>query len=201
MSAKKTLISDPDPRRQQPESKGGKKCAGVKRHATEDEEEPSCPRLTLHLRNVRQKRSPPYQSQSQPHPHHQPPPPPQPLSIDTDIHHLPHYDHSYLPTPSVGLPQYAGLNMPNGLPNGLPNDIPNSIPNGLPPMPRNNWHQFDLSSVIGTTNPPSSNNMVFCDAAEGGPECPAFVCPWVGITQDSGSNHDGLMTGPPRKYI
>jgi hypothetical protein len=89
-----------------------------------------------------------------------------------------------MPTPSVGLPQYAELNMPNGLSNGASNDLPNGLSNGLPnglpngqvpnglpndlPEMTYHWRRFDLSSVIGTTTPPP-NNMVFCDTAEGGP--------------------------------
>lgn len=179
MSAKKALSSDPDPRRQRPGSKGGKRIAGVQRHATEDEKESSYPypRLMLHQRNVRQNISPPLQTRSQPQHLPQPQPP-------TDIQHFQNYNNSYLPTPSVGQPQYAELNMPNGLPNGLPNNVPNGLPNDLSQMTRY-WQRFDLSSVIGTTTPPP-NNMVFCDTAEGGPGSAAFVGHWVGITQTQG---------------
>ncbi|GLI73640.1 hypothetical protein PoHVEF18_001860 [Penicillium ochrochloron] len=186
-SAKKALSSDPDPRRQRPGSRGGKRIAGVKRHATKDEKESfyPYPRLMLHQRNVPQNISPPLQTRSQPQHLPQPQPP-------TGIQHFQNYNNSYLPTPSVGQPQYAEINMPNGLsngasnglPNGLPNSVPNGLPNDLPQMTRY-WQRFDLSSVIGTTTPPP-NNMVFCDTAEGGPGSAAFVGPWVGITQTQG---------------
>ncbi|KAJ5891328.1 uncharacterized protein N7473_007556 [Penicillium subrubescens] len=167
MSAKKALSSDPDPRRQRPGSRGGKKIPGVMRHAIEDQKESSYPypRLMLHQRNVRQNRSPPLQARSQPQHLPQPQPP-------TDIQHFQNYNNPSMPTPSVGLPQYAELNMPNGLSNGASNDLPNGqVPNGLPndlPEMTYHWRRFDLSSVIGTTTPPP-NNMVFCDTAEGGP--------------------------------
>lgn len=193
LSAKKALASDPDPRRQRPGSHGGKNIAGVKRHATEDERVFPCPcppRLILHHRNVRQNRSSPLQVRSQPQRLPQPQPP-------THIQHFQNYDNSFLPTASVGLPQYAEVNMPNGLsngashglPNGLPNALPNGqIPNGQPndlPQRTHHWRRFDLSTVIGTTTPPP-NNMVFCDTAEGGPGGAAFVGPWVDITQPQG---------------
>lgn len=168
------MSSDPpDPRRQRPGSKGEKKNAGLKRHATEDEEEdPSRPGSTLHYRNVRQNRPPPFYSPSLPHSHSQPQPQLQlqpPASTDTDIHHFQRYNHTYLTAPSVELPQYTGLHV-----------------NGPPQLARENWQQFDLSSVIGTTNQPPANNMVFCDTAEVAPDCAAFVGPWVGMPQAQG---------------
>lgn len=188
MSAKKALGTDPDSRRQRPGSRGGKKIAGAKRHATECEGESSYPypRLVVHHRNFRQNRSPPLQARSQPRP--QPQPRAQ-AQLPTNIQHFPNYNHSYLPTPSVGLPQHAELNMPNGLANGLANGVSNGLPNGLPePEPETppHWRHFDFSSVIGTTNPPPRDTMVFCDSAEGGPGSAAFVGPWVGITQTQG---------------
>ena len=77
--------------------------------------------------------------------------------------------------------------LPSGVPNGLPGGLPNGLPNDLPePEIPPHWRHFDLSSVIGVTNPPPGDNMVFCDTAEAGPGITAFVGPWVGITQTQG---------------
>ncbi|KAF3386458.1 Forkhead box protein O1 [Penicillium rolfsii] len=187
LSVKKALSSDPNPRRPRPGSRGGMKIAGVKRHVTESEGGPSHPysRLMVHDRNVRQQRSPPLPARPQP-------------QLPTHVQHFPHYHHSYVPNSPVGLPQYAELNVPNGLANsasngvnyGLPNVVPNVVPigpsSGLPePEPETplHWRFFDFSSVIGTTNPPPGDSIVFCDSAEGVSGSPAFVGPWVGITQ------------------
>lgn len=184
MSAKKATSSDsPDPQRQRPGSRGEKKAAGVKRPAPEDTQdgEPDRPQSTAFQRNVRQRRSPPFLASSLLQQDAE-----QSLLIDANIGHIERWNSQYMPASSIAAPQYPEPYMPD---------------NSLPQMPpRSYWHHFDFSSVIETTSPPDGNNMIFCDTAEGTPDCPAFVgtmAPMGWYNQISGSNHYGPMTGPP----
>lgn len=183
MNAKKTTSSDPpDSQRQRPGSRGGKKAAGVKRQAPDDAQDGELdrPQSTSFQRNVRQYRSPPFRASSRLQQDAE-----QSLLIDANIGHIEQWNSQYIPASSVAAPQYPEPYMPD---------------NSLPQMPRSYWHHFDLSSVIGTTSPPCGNNMIFCDTAEGAPDCPAFVGPMAPMgwyNQVSESNHYDSTPGRP----